>query len=192
MAVDRRKLVLLRRPLPPIKPAHDSTIRQAVGDVPEEAYILERLSPLSGKRPSSRKSEFRSRGGDIVCDSQYTVKEWKPRGPDSFIPSVSPRTYLPNMSLALMLTHDRSSPPTPPLFTLNNFQYLAARTSFQWKRQGGQIAPKAAMISRENYRKLTSWAATQLPSQKELRSQLLEGDPPEIKIGKPRHQVLLG
>lgn len=190
--------MLLRRPLPPgnSQQKDDKTKRPTRQTRRHSPGVISttdsRSSPRSGIRPPTRKTEYRGEFGDIATPQPYRIQPRKPRGPDRFPGRVSPRTFLPNMTLAVALTHEDRTPCPPPLFTLNDFQETAARANYQWRRLGGQRAPGAAVLSRQNYKKLTGWFETHVPSQREIHSQVLEGDTPEIVPRKPKHQALLG
>jgi hypothetical protein len=189
MELDKR-IVLLRRPLPPVEQKNHKT-KHVPRETREKSSGNILASPLSGIRPTTRKSDYCEEIGDVTTVQPYVVQPRKPRGPEKFPARMSARTTLPNTGLAVVLAHHPSPRPTP-LFTLNDFQELAQLTSYQWRSLGGQRAPRAAVISRQNYEKLTSWFATHVQLQTEVHSQMLEGEPPEVVIRKPRHQVLLG
>ena len=195
MELDRR-IVLLRRPLPPVEQKNRKTKRvqrETREKSPGNISTLNSLaSPLSGIRPATRKSDYCEEIGDVAAVQPYTVQPRKPRGPGKFPARISARTSLPNTGLAVVLAHHSPSPRPSPLFTLNDFQELAELTSYQWRSLGGQKAPSAAVISRQNYEKLTSWFESHVPLQTEVHSHVLEGEPPEVVNRKPRHQVLLG
>ncbi|XP_065832223.1 leucine-rich repeat-containing protein 63-like [Oscarella lobularis] len=179
-----KRLVLLRKPLPPIPSQRPP---QPICSPTDTSVANTRMSPRSRPRPSTWNTS------QISASTTPLVLPRKPRGPAPLTSTVPSKPINQNLTLAVVLSRDRHSGlPPPPLFSLNDFQEAAVTAHYQWKSRGGDHAPQKATISRENYEKMTSWFSTHVPRQDKINKQTIAADNAPEKVNRrPKHQILL-
>ncbi|XP_022102059.1 leucine-rich repeat-containing protein 63-like isoform X2 [Acanthaster planci] len=117
------------------------------------------------------------------------VQPYKPRGPDGF-PFRNPKR-LPEVKKELLyLDHEHMRYHLPPDFTLEDFQLEFATYGRPFQREN----LKKAILSKQNYKKLTTLFASFVdsPVQEKVNTVELKGeDIPEVVPRVPQHQLLI-
>ncbi|XP_038051222.1 uncharacterized protein LOC119724305 [Patiria miniata] len=117
------------------------------------------------------------------------VQPYKPRGPDGF-PFRTPRN-LPEVKKELLyLDHEHLRYHLPPDFTLEDFQVEVGAYGRPLQRE----TLKKAILSKQNYKKLTTLFASfvEEPVQEKVNTVELKGEEiPEVVPRVPQHQLLI-
>ena len=161
---------MLRRPKPP-------KLSQDQGDVQQDAVEKAKTVKTNRVRPKAYQGSATQYHGDVRVDKELKIHSLHPKGPPAFPPGKVIRGTYPFLGATFMDFLENFPGKEKPFQASGDLTTALAELE---ETPVGEFDPtqysvmpnrlKSAVVSRQNYQKLTSWFVTQVPRQDTLHT----------------------